>query len=224
MTELTSHSPIHAELKQLGATWKTVSGHLFAVRLTQGAQEDTVLDKLAICDISGLPTWTVKGAGAEKWLRQHQANIPVAIFATTYDLANGQRVVRTGNDEFLVELAPNQSTPAWVLPLENQSDEFLLFERQDAIFLVTGSKSYSLLVQTCGINWDTIPLDTLVMTRVAGVTCGITRLSQYEVPRFQVRCDSSYATYLWGQLITICNELGGQPAGAELMFPEWFSI
>ena len=221
MTEPLHRSPIYAELDRLGATWKTVSRRQFAVYLARGAQDETVVRELAICDISGLPSWTAKGAGAEAWLRQNQVTVPSEIYANYADKTSGIRVIRTGNDEFLVELAPHCKPPAWVIPPDKQSDEFVMFERQDAVFLLTGRRACEVLAQTCGINWNEISTDTLVMTRVAGVSGGIIPSFQQEIPWFQIRCDGTYAIYLWGQLVTICNELDGQVAGTQLVCPEW---
>ena len=223
MTTPTQRSPLFAELERLGPTWQTVAGQRFAVHLAHGAQDESVVRQLAICDISGIPSWTVKGAGAERWLGKHDVHVPSQINST---FTEGCRVIRTGNDEFLVEQIPNSQSLTrvadWVIPAGKQTDDVMIYQRQDAVLMLIGVQARDVLSQTCGINWANVDDETLVMTRVAGVNCGIMHLPRHDCPRFQLRFDGTYAIYLWKQLVAICSELGGQVAGVELVCPEWF--
>ena len=92
-------------------------------------------------------------------------------------------------------------------------------ERQDAIFCLTGERAIQVMAQTCGINWQEVPDNRLVMTRVAGVSCAVRRQEFGGLPGFLLQLDPTYGSYLWQQLLEICQELGGAEASAGELFP-----
>ena len=217
-------SPVHDQLDALGATWKRVGDSQVALRLAAPEQEQARFRTLALGDVSGLPTWGLKGDGAAPWLAEHQIEVPAEVYSTRFHTGNGVRVIRTGTDELLLESVPTTSgglIQQWT-SARHYPDGFFLYERQDAIFLLTGARAAEVLAQTCSIHWDKVKSDTLVMTRVAGVSCAILSVLRNKVPIFRIRLDPTYAIYLWEQLLTICRELGGHVIGAEVIFPEWF--
>lgn len=219
MNLLSQRSPVHEILEQLNASWQTVTGQSYAVQLKPASSRIGDVKQLALCDVSGIPSWTFKGSGAAEWLGRYATRLPQELFACELSEV---RVTRTGGDEFLVEQIPNGTEPAWIGELNSTPDTFFTFPRQDAIFLLTGEKATQVLSQTCGIDWGSVNNDTMVMTRVAGVSCNILPLPLPEFERYQLRLDASYGIYLWNQLSTICEELDGQVVGVELACPDWF--
>lgn len=176
-------------------------------------------------DATGLPTWFIKGPGAEGWFADRSAPIPEAIFESTAT-DDDARITRTGRDEFLIE-----STAGGFHQLHRdlQSDkpsqqdaggDLFAMPRQDAVYCVSGDRAAEVLSQMCGVNWQEVVGEQLVMTRVAGVNCAVRRQSVDETPWFVLRVDPAYAAYLWGQLLTICRELGGDSADVGPIFPE----
>ena len=167
-----------------------------------------------LSDVTGRLTWTLKGAAAESWLCERGLDIPFTIYASTLpddDLS----VTRTGIDEFLVESTTGDlhQVHQELAAQQNEPADFFIFERQDALFLLTGEGAHNVMTQTCGINWNEVPPDHLVMTRVAGVSCGVRLLTRDDSPCFVIRLDPTYGVYMWQELLTICQEIGSAAAG-----------
>lgn len=161
-----------------------------------------------ICDASDLCSWLLKGTGAEPWLVSRVTHVPGKIYETT--TLDGGRLTRTGADEFLIELT-HDAADSWPRTFDIKEGElpgFHVFERQDAVFCLVGETAGPVMAQTCGINWNEVPAETLTMTRVAGVSCGVRPTNFSQIDGFVIRVDPTYAVYLWDQLRTICEELG----------------
>lgn len=223
MTDPARNTPLFDRLEALGAEWSEWESGSVARRLGATEDEQAQLRTLAICDLSCQPTRFLKGEGAAAWLTAHDVTVPPEIYATS-ETPDGLRVVRSGADEFLIESKPGQASPLWrEWGLDGtMSSEFHLFERQDAVFYLSGEKAQEVLAQTCGIDWSKAPADVLVMTRLAGVSCSVLPMRTGDVDVFQIRLDPTYAIYLWDELVTICRDLDGTPIGAEALFPDWF--
>src|SRR5205823_8437684 len=93
-------------------------------------------------------------------------------------------------------------------------------EREDATFLLTGTRAPEVLAQMCSIDFRTAPRRRLVLTRAAGINCGILPEALGEVPLFRFWVDSGYAVSCWETLIEIAEELDGKVIGAASCFPE----
>ena len=180
----------------------------------------TALEQANLCDTSDLPTWFLKGHGAESWLASRVTNIPSSIYDTTL-VDGGARLIRTGSDEFLIEFTSGvqHSLHQEFLTDEDLPNDFLAFEREDAIFCLTGASARMVLAQTCGISWDDLKSDTLVMTRVAGVSCAIRPTSIGNLAGYVIRVDPTYAVYLREQLLIICEALGGGVVERSVVLP-----
>jgi glycine cleavage system aminomethyltransferase T len=180
----------------------------------------TALEQASLWDTSDLPTWLLKGHGAESWLASRVTNVPANIYDTTL-VDGGARLIRTGADEFLIESTSGvqHSLHQELLTDGDLPNDFLAFERGDAIFCLTGASARMVLAQTCGISWDDVKSDTLVMTRVAGVSCAIRPTSIGNLAGYVIRVDPTYAVYLWEQLLIICEELGGGVVERSVVLP-----
>ncbi len=86
--------------------------------------------------------------------------------------------------------------------------------------MLTGTRAIDALAQTCGINFRDATLRRLILTRVAGVSCGVFPDAIDETPTFRFWIDPSYAVYLWETLLEICESLDGFPIGAACIFPQ----
>lgn len=171
---------------------------------------------VGICDVSGVPTWFVKGRGASAWLSERVRCIPKQIHETLpVDETDGTQLIRTGVDEFLIEFSAGTGTSLYrqLCSQTNRLGNFYACERHDAIFFLTSNAADTVLAQTCGINWELVEVDVLVMTSVAGVSCAIRPTSIGGRFGYLLRVDPTYAVYLWEQLLTICEELGGGEIG-----------
>src|SRR5207249_9754250 len=93
-------------------------------------------------------------------------------------------------------------------------------EREEATFLLTGTRALEVLAQVCSIDFLTAARRRLVLTRAAGISCGILPEALGEVPVFRLWMDGGYAVFLWETLVEIAEELGGKVIGAACCFPE----
>ena len=177
------------------------------------------LQSLALCDVSGLPKVGIKGPDAESFLVDQGIDVP----ASTYDwrrLADGGLIVRLGSDEFMIEDSEAGETVRNVsasIDTNIGSGAARLayrVERQEATFLLIGSKAMDVLSQTCGINFRDAP-DQLVFTRVAGVSCGVFPELVNSHPAYRIWVDCTFALYLWEMLYQICDDLDGRVIDAN---------
>ena len=217
----TRHSPIHHWLQSRRPVWGSLGGMLIAVRFDADEAEPSPLPTPGLCDLSGLTKLGVKGRHAEKWLTGQGVDVP----ATTYEsrsLDDGGLIVRLGTDEFLLEsgFADDDNRVATLATqLDPTADHVYRIERQDATFLLVGLRALDVLAQTCGVNFREAAPRHLVLTRVAGVSCGVCSDAVGEIPCYRIWVDYSYAAYLWETLEQIGTDLGGRVIGAGRLFP-----
>ncbi len=210
-------NPIHHLLEAQRPEWGDVAGTPLAMRFQIDEIERRAVMTLALCDMSSLPKIGVKGPGADPWLASQGVDVPPALFDAR-GLPDGGVIVRVGGDEFLLESGPSaESATAIAAALETSSDRVTDVERQEATFLLAGSRALDVLSQTCSVNFAEAVAGRLVMTRVAAVTCGVLPEAVDDLPLFRIWVDCSYAVYLWETLAAICEELGGSIVGAACL-------
>ena len=220
MPEVTTRSPIHHWLKQRTSEWKNVNGTLVAVRLGNADDEKTALERLALCDVSGLQKLGFKGPDAEHFVAEHGIAIPEAVYESRA-LTDGGLIVRLAADEFLLESGLiGAALPQLSSDLDSAEGQVFRVERQDATFLLTGSRATKVLAQSCSINFNEASLNQLLLTRVAGVNCGVLPETIGNQQFFRLWVDYTYAIYLWTTLVQIFEDLDGSVVGAGCIFPE----
>lgn len=190
------------------------------VRLQSRETERVAAKTLAICDLSSLAKLGVKGLEAEDWLSDREVDVPDAVYGSCRLVGDGN-IVRVACDEFLLESGVNNDTVQTLAgQLNSASGNVYSVPRQEATFLLIGSRSVDVLAQMCGINFHESPLRKLILTRVAGVNCGIFPDLVQDARAFRLWVDYTYAVYLWESLVRICEDLDGIVAGASCIFPE----
>src|SRR5207253_7043243 len=97
-------------------------------------------------------------------------------------------------------------------------------ERQDATFLLAGSRAVKMLAQLCSIDFRSVPPDRLILTRAGGVNCGVLPGVLGEVPLFRLWVDPTYEVSFWETLVPICEELGGRVVESEEAEQLWASV
>ncbi len=217
-TALTLHSPVHELLDTHHATWKRVGDGMIALHFGKPDAEQQAAKALGLCDLSALTKLGLKGRGAADVLRSAGITPPPNRYDTA-SLQDGGLIIRTDTNEFLLEEGVTGSTVAKLLRELRQSPKAdpLLVERTDAAFVLTGSRANEVLRQTCGMNFsDTTaaPLNRLVMSRIAAVSCAILPTLDGPTPRFRLWLDPSFAISLWESLEEIVHDLGGHVVGA----------
>jgi sarcosine oxidase subunit gamma len=163
---------------------------------------------LGLADTSLLEKWGLRGSGAADWLATMGVAAPAEVYATR-PLSEGGLIARIGKEEFFLEAATCSQSFGSLRDALSTGSGCTAVVREDASFLVTGSRSLDLFAQTCSHRFATSRVDEWVYTRVAGVNCGILPQSQGDQTRYRLWFDPSYAVYLGETLLGIATELGG---------------
>ncbi|MEX2285466.1 MAG: hypothetical protein WD648_00175 [Planctomycetaceae bacterium] len=210
-------NPIYHLLEARRPEWGDVDGMPLALRFQSDEHERQAVRTLALCDVSSLPKIGVKGPDADHWLASRGIDVPPALF-DAQRLPDGGVIARVGGDDFLLESGPTGETVAAIAAaLDVATGRIVHIDRQEAAFLLAGSRALEVLLQTCGINFAEAVAGRLVMTRVAAVSCGVLPEVADDLPLFRIWVDCSYAVYLWETLAAICEELGGSIVGAACL-------
>jgi hypothetical protein len=211
MTEsIKKRSPFHTKLEVLKPKWGEAKS--MAVALSFGEAQDELLAQkhLAMADLSFFPKLVVKGPAAVSWLEEQGIDPPTEVLATS-DFSGGGLVIRSDRQEVFLEDGVNSQRVAHLdalLPL-NDLGAFRVL-RQDASLLLCGQ-------QACGFNFST-HVSGLVMTRVAGVSCWVLKVTIQDAEGFRLWMDASYAPYFWAELYKIVAELNGRCIGLNSIY------
>jgi sarcosine oxidase subunit gamma len=215
-TPVPRHSPVHDALERLAPRWGTLHGMPVALDFGRPEAEAEAVKTLALCDVTALPRVTVKGPGAERWLRDQGLAAPSDVYGVLPAGKDG-RVARTGAAEFFLE--GGVSGAAWPEPPRGgkETPGVLPVLRQDAAFLLAGARAREVMLETCGCDFSSHE-PRMTYSRVAGVSCAILPGEEGGRRVFRIWCDSSYGTYLWDTLLEIVREKGGDAAGLAALY------
>jgi len=214
-------SSIHELIEGMHPRWTDVHGMPVAVSFASVSIEQEALGKLAINDTSCFPKLTVRGKGCVSFLERQGVTVPQDLFGWSR-LNEGALVIRTDREEVFLENGLVHSFVASMIDLvERTSPKLFWVESQDASFLLSGSESYNVLLETCGFDFKSSD-DHVVFTRVAGVSCKVL-LFKDDPPLFRFWVDRSYGSYLWKALLTIVEDKGGRAVGLACVYPEILS-
>ncbi|MBP88622.1 MAG: hypothetical protein CMJ64_18225 [Planctomycetaceae bacterium] len=216
----TRHSPIQHLFESRGVEYRTFCGGSYAALFSSEENQQRTLESLGMCDLSGLQKLGLQGPEAAIWLTSKGLDVPTEIF-TSRPLRGGGVIVRLGAEEFFLEDGiTNTALPAFAARIDSHKGGLVRVERQEATFLLTGSRCSEVLAQTCGINFREVVPTKAVFTRVAGVSCSVLPESIGELPAHRLWVDPSYAVYLWDVLADISESLSGGIVGAGCIYPE----
>jgi len=205
-------SPVHDSLEELNPVWTQIHDMKIPLRFNNAASESQLKTELSLCDLSCLPKMGVKGPEALAWLAQARIPVPENVYGCC-SLGDGGLVIRTERHEvFLEDGRDSHNVSELEHGLRSSSSGVYLVRRQDASFLLTGSRCNSVLRETCGVDFSEPP-DGIVMTRVAGVSCMVLPLQAEETPAFRFWLDPSYGSYFWEALLSVVQQAGGTAAG-----------
>ncbi|MEO1994019.1 MAG: hypothetical protein ABGZ17_01950 [Planctomycetaceae bacterium] len=214
------HSPIHSWLEVRNPHWTVSRGMAVALHFGAPDREEQSLQSLALCDQSATPKLSVKGPGAAAWLEQQGLTVPSTVYAAQR-LDHGSRLFRLGADEFLVQGSlDDELTDRLFRAQDTELHDVYCLQRQDATFLLAGTRAVQVLSQTCGLDLLETPREHLVFTRVAGVSCAVFANSHQDCPTFQIGVDPSLGLALWTSLVQIVEDLEGTVVGLGCLYPE----
>ena len=217
----TRHSPVHGALARLNPEWGRIGQMPVALNIGDPEREAALKERLAICDVSALSRFGVKGPNAPEWLGSHGIDVPEAANSWSR-LPDGQGLVlRLGRSEFLVEDGPRGGVVDNLGGSLNSGSRGLYpVMRQDAAFLLTGERSGEVMLQVCGIDFDSVDYGArpVFSTRVAVTSAVVVPLVEEGVRSFRLWCSYPYGAYLWGELNAIVGEYGGGVVGLSAVY------
>lgn len=208
-------NPLEDLLDALHPNWVLVQGMRTACNYKSLAEENDQARRLAICDLSPLPRFVVKGPQAAGWLKQQAYPVPDGLFETT-SLPGEGLIARTGGTEFFVEHGPDQ---AGLDHFQATGPGVYRVWRQDASMMLLGEQVIEVFAQTCGVNVRAEPLGKMFFSGVVGVSCSAVKRSFNGHSGVQLWCDTSYGHYLWSTLYGVVRDLNGSAVGLGTLFP-----
>ena len=193
-----------------------------ALRFADPEQEDRLKQHLALTDLSCLPRLGLKGAGVLAWLRENGLQTGAALSAVTPIEEHGI-LVRIDREEVILEDGLRGQVVSRIQEgLSSNPPGVYRVERQEASFLLIGSRTDEVLSQTCGHEFRESERQ-VVLSRVAGVSCRLLRVEASGIAGLRIWLDPSYSVYLWETLLGIVREDGGDAVGLGCLYPGLFS-
>ncbi len=212
-------SPVRHLLEARGAEWGRLGDTPVALRLGPPEAEAEAVRSLALCDLSALAKLGVRGPGAAAWLSGQGVDVPPATYDTR-PLAGGGLIARLGAADFLLEGGFSGVSISELSASLASVPRAYRAERADATFLLAGSRAAEVLAQLCSIDFRAALPGRVVLTRAAGVNCGVLPDLVRAAPGFRLWVDPGYAVYFWETLAGIGEELGGRVVGAAALYPD----
>jgi sarcosine oxidase subunit gamma len=217
----TRHSPVHGALARLNPEWGRIGQMPVALNIGDPEREAALKERLAICDVSALGRFGVKGPNASGWLRDHGVDVPGSANSWSR-LPDGQGLIlRLGSNEFLVEGGPRGSVVESLGgSLDSGARGLYPVLRQDASFLLTGARAGEVMLQVCGIDFDCVDYGArpLFLTRVAVISAVVLPWVEEGTRGFRLWCSYPYGLYLWEELNEIVGEFGGGVVGLSAVY------
>ena len=222
MTEsATRHSPVHGALARLNPEWGRIGPMPAALNFGDPDREVALKERLAICDVSALGRFGVKGPNASGWFRNHGIDVPGSANSWSRLPDEQGLILRLGSNEFLVEDGPRGSMVENLgCSLDSGSRGLYPVLRQDASFLLTGARAREVMLQVCGIDFDSMDYRArpLFLTRVAVISAVVLPWVEKGTHVFRLWCSYPYGLYLWKELNEIMVEFGGDVVGLSAVY------
>lgn len=215
---------IYRKLLAADATFESLGDGAVAANLA-GADRSAV-ERLAICDLSGLPRIGFKGRDALDWLRRLGFDCG-GTPNRTYRQSNGVLVAVLAPTEALL-LSPLTSP---VLTLADLAGECSLDDgirrypvpRADTNFefMVSGRHAAEMFSKVCGVDLRPAAFgdDAIAQTSVARLNAIVVRADVGDIPAFRILGDSASAEYFWDSLLDAMGEFSGDVVGLMALSP-----
>ena len=191
------------------------------LRFSGPEQEERLKGRLALADLSCLPRLGLKGAGVLAWLRENGLQTAESLHALTPIEGHGI-LVRIDREEVILEdglrgqVVSRIQDRLWANP-----PGVYRVERQEASFLLIGSRTHEVLSQTCGHDFRESE-GQVILSRVAGVSCRLLPVEVSGIAGLRIWLDPSYSVYLWETLLGIARDEGGDAVGLGCLYPGLF--
>lgn len=217
MQNVVLQSPVAFSQTSLKPEMGFINGMAIVNRYSEPDVESRHAATLAICDVSCLSRFAIKGAAADA-LTAKGIELPGS--ANSWSRHDATLIMRLGNTEFLLE------DPIGVQQCKSLSEQLQsgdgvhVVQRNDASFILSGELLDQLLALVCAIDLcgPTLADNRLAMTSIAGVSVIVIRQEVAGKTLMRLWCDGTFGVYLWETLLNIINELGGGPVGTNQFF------
>ncbi len=208
------HSPLFGVQQAMQPEWADYHGMQVAARFAADGDEQDAVDDLALCDLSVLPRFGLKGEAAAAWLHERGVVTPDRVYGWLPLAEGGGRCMRIGQSEFFLEDRLNGSQVDGLRASCEPGRDLVVVPRQNAALLLCGSRAHLVLAQTCAIA-PAVLCRQLVFTGIAGVNALVLGSGVGVSQCYRLWITASYAIYFWETLLGIGVELGGRAVGLE---------
>lgn len=217
-TDVSRRSFVYRKLTAAGATFERLGDSAVAASLPD--IKVSTAERLAICDLSGLPRIGFKGTDALNWLRGRGFDCGDTP-NRTYLQTDGVLVAVLAPTEALL-LSPLAEPVLTLLDLAGTCSLDDGIRRYPVLradsnfeFLVSGGDAAAMFAKLCSVDLRPSVFDagTVAQTTVARSNAIVIRCDIEDVPTFRVLGDCASAEYMWDSLLDAMAEYGGSLAG-----------
>ena len=149
----------------------------------------------------------VKGPGVVAWVQRHGLPLPAARYAVLR-MGDAGVVARAGEGELILECTPHDALwERWRAALADPPAGVYDIPQQSVTLELSGPRAPRVLARSCALNLAAEPADTILYTRIAGVSCAVLPHGKGEARSYRLWVDYSLAPYLWTTLAALIEDL-----------------
>ena len=217
-TEASRRSFVYRKLSAAGATFETLGDGTIAANFPEVRTD--AMERLAICDLSGLPRVGIKGRDTLDWLRGLEFDFDDTPNRTHSQSDGTVLAVLSPNEVTLLSPLTNPNLALMGLADKCSSDNGTRcypVPRADMNFefLVSGQHAAEMFSKVCSVSLrpSTFPANCLAQTSVASVNAIVLRADVGKNLAYRILGDSTSAEYIWDCLVDAMSEYGGTAVG-----------
>ena len=155
----------------------------------------------------GLVKRGVKGPGVVAWGQRHDLPLPAARYAVLPVGAAGV-VARAGEGELILECTVQDELWArWQAALTEAAGGVYDIPQQSVTLELSGPRAPHALARSCALNLAAEPAETILYTRIAGVSAAVLPRGAGESRSYRLWVDYSLAPYLWTTLAELTEDM-----------------
>jgi heterotetrameric sarcosine oxidase gamma subunit len=149
----------------------------------------------------------VKGPGVAAWTQRHDLPLPATRYAVLPVGAAGV-LARAGEGELVLECTPQDALwERWQAALAESPAGVYDIPQQSVTLELSGPRASRVLSRSCAVNLAEEPVETILYTRIAGVSCAVLPRGAGEPRSYRLWVDYSLAAYLWTTLAELTEDL-----------------
>ena len=148
----------------------------------------------------------VKGPGVVAWARSHDFPVPDARYAVLPVGATGV-LARVGEGELILECTSHHALwERWQTALAGEAEGVYDIPQQSVTLELSGPRAPQVLARSCALDLAAEPVDRILYTRIAGVSCAVLPRREGKRPTYRLWVDYSLAAYLWTTLAELIED------------------